>query len=108
MRKFLFGLMVGATSPALCDRRGSTSRFHAKSIGIAMMRPDCRSTTVMRTVPVSDRKALFRGLSASMKASVWIAHLDNFSSTHALSPAQEAVINDAKSLLVRRSGGLYE
>jgi hypothetical protein len=98
MRRFFFGLMVGAvllpSSLVAATPAGSTPavRHGDDEAGRSIY-------NVMATVPVADRKVLFRGLSASMKASVWRAHLDNFSSAHAVSPAQAAVINEAKSLL---------
>lgn len=98
MPKFFFGLMVGAlllpSSLGAASPAGSTPivRHSDDEAGRSIY-------NVMVTVPVSDRKAVFRGLSPSMKASVWRAHLDSFSSRHAVSPAQAAVIDKAKSLL---------
>lgn len=49
-------------------------------------------------VPVPDRRAVFRGLSAAMKAEVWRVQFRNFSVENSLSPAQLAVMAAAQSL----------
>jgi hypothetical protein len=54
---------------------------------------------VMITLPESDRKVVFRGLSAAAKAAVWRAHLDEFSTQHVLTRAQIGIINAVRTLL---------
>ena len=54
---------------------------------------------VIVALTVTDRKVVFRGLSADMKAAVWRAHLDNFKATHAISPAQAQLISAIQNFL---------
>jgi hypothetical protein len=57
-----------------------------------------RIYTVMANLPLSDRKAVFQGLSSAMKAAVWRAHFRRFTSENVLTSAQKGVIEAAISL----------
>ncbi|MBV8543741.1 MAG: bacteriocin fulvocin C-related protein [Acidobacteria bacterium] len=58
-----------------------------------------RLYSVIAALTVTDRKAVFRGLSPDVKAAVWRVHLDNFKATHAISPAQVQLIGAIQSFL---------
>jgi hypothetical protein len=58
-----------------------------------------RLYNLIATLPAMDRKVVFRGLSADMKAAVWREHLDNFTATHELSAAQAQLIGAAQNFL---------
>jgi len=54
--------------------------------------------SVMATLPVSDRKVLFHGLTPTAKATLWTIHLERFSAEHRLSAQQRGLIAEAAVL----------
>jgi len=52
----------------------------------------------MTSLPLTDRKAVFRGLLPAMKAEVWRVHFRKFAAENSLSPAQAGVIKAAHEL----------
>lgn len=74
------GFVIAAT-PAATEKVTHTSLSGSKVTAT-------RLYNAIVSLPVADRKVVFLGLSPDMKAAVWQEHLDNFKSTHVLSPAQ--------------------
>ncbi|MEK6375022.1 MAG: bacteriocin fulvocin C-related protein [Acidobacteriota bacterium] len=53
---------------------------------------------VLATMPVTDRKVVFHGLTPMAKAALWTIHLERFSAEHQLTSEQKALIGQAIAL----------
>jgi hypothetical protein len=95
MRKTLSVVVCGI---ALTASSFAAAPAAAPSPEVAISRRAERIYSVMSAVSVEDRKAVFRGLSPSMKAELWQAHFRAFNAAHALSPAQAAIMAAARDL----------
>ncbi|MGA8808110.1 MAG: bacteriocin fulvocin C-related protein [Thermoanaerobaculia bacterium] len=71
-----------------------TSSASAQGMEASATAPE-RIYTVMVNLPLSDRKAVFQGLSSAMKAAVWRVHFRKFSSENVLTSAQKGIIEAA-------------
>jgi hypothetical protein len=96
VRQTLLGVLCGIVLVTSSSFAAATQATPSPGISISMNAE--RIYRVMATVPLSDRKAVFKGLSPAMKAEVWRVHFRRFSAENALTPAQAAIMAAAREL----------
>jgi hypothetical protein len=91
---FVLGVLSLAASPLAAAVSQPTP---SPTSGVSLSAAE-RIYVVMASVPMSDRKSLFRALLPAMKAEVWHVHFRKFAAENVLSPAQAAIVEAARNL----------